>query len=116
VLPNTDQPDRFTKMKNLQKFLALAALTPLLAACSPSPEKVCSHVMDIAKKSAPEGAPEPSEEDMKKAQEKCVGDLEKEKKELGDEKYNKMVKCVMDASDMEGVMKCNTEEEEEAAE
>ena len=103
-------------MKNLHKFLALAALAPLLTACSPSPEKICAHVMDIAKKSAPEGTEAPSEDEMKKATEKCVGDLEKEKKKLGDENYNKMVKCVMAASDMPGVVKCNTKEEEKKAE
>ena len=101
-------------MKKLPKFLVLAALAPMLAACSPSPEKICKHVMDIAKKSAREGTEAPSEEEMKKHTEKCVGDLEKEKKELGDESYKKMVKCVMAASEMSGIVKCNAPEEKAA--
>ena len=100
-------------MKNLHKFLALAAITPMLAACTPSPEKVCNHVMDIMKKEMPEGAEEPSEEDMKKGMEKCVEGLEKEKEKLGEEKYKEQVKCVMAASDMEGFMKCDKGDEEE---
>ena len=93
-------------MKHLQKLLVLVALTPMLAACS-SPKKICAHVMDITVKSAPEGTPPPSEDDMKRYTETCLGKLEKEKKELGEEKYKEMVKCVMATTDMPGIMKCN---------
>ena len=102
-------------MKKFHKFLALAALTPFLAACTPSNEDVCNHVMDIMKKEMgdAEGAKEPSEEELKKFTEKCVKDLDKEKEKLGAAKYKEQVKCVMAASDMEGLMKCDKEDEEE---
>lgn|SRR5690606_10300750 len=101
-------------MKKLHKFLALAALTPFLAACTPSNEDVCNHVMDIMKKEFgdAEGAKAPSDEDMKKFTEKCVADLEKEKEKLGADKYKEQVKCVMAASKMDDLMKCDKGEEE----
>ena len=75
------QPRQVPTMKKFHKFLALAALTPFLAACTPSNEDVCNHVMDIMKKEMGdvEGAKEPSEEELKKFTEKCVKDLDKEK-------------------------------------
>ncbi|PRP90474.1 hypothetical protein ENSA5_64930 [Enhygromyxa salina] len=96
-------------MKKFQKLLALAALTPFLAACTPSNEDVCNHVMDIMKKEMgdAEGAKEPSEEDIKKYTEKCVKDLEKEKEKIGADAYKKQVKCVMDATKMDDLMKCD---------
>ena len=94
-------------MKNRSKLLALVALSPLLVACKPSPEKICTHVTDLAKKSAPEGTEEPSEDDMKDHTDKCVKRLDTRKSELGEEAYQEMVKCVMDAKDMEGVVKCD---------
>jgi hypothetical protein len=102
-------------MKTLHKFLALAALTPFLAACTPSNEDVCNHVMDIMKKEVGEveGAKAPSDEDIKKATAECVTDLDKEKEKKGADAYNKQVKCVMAASKMEEMMKC--QEEEKAA-
>jgi hypothetical protein len=105
-------------MKKLHKFLALAALTPFLAACTPSNEDVCNHVMDIMKKEfgEAEGAKEPSEEELKKFTEKCVKDLEKEKEKLGADKYKEQVKCVMAASKMEDLMKCDKGDEEKAEE
>ena len=105
-------------MKKLHKFLALAALTPFLAACTPSNEDVCNHVMDIMKKEfgEGEGAKAPSDEDMKKFTEKCVADLEKEKEMIGAAKYKEQVKCVMAADKMEALMKCEKEDEEKKAE
>lgn len=98
-----------TPMKKFQKFLALAALTPFLAACTPSNEDVCNHVMDIMKKEMgdAEGAKELSEEDVKKYTEKCVKDLEKEKEKKGADAYKKQMKCVMAASKMDELVKCD---------
>jgi hypothetical protein len=105
-------------MKKLHKFLALAALTPFLAACTPSNEDVCNHVMDIMKKEFGDAkdAPEPSEEELKKFTEKCVADLEKEKEKLGADKYKEQVKCVMAAQKMDDLMKCDKGDEEEKKE
>lgn len=104
-------------MKTFHKFLALAALTPFLAACTPSNEDVCNHVMDIMKKEMGdvEGAKAPSDEDLKKYTEKCVKDLEKEKEKAGAEKFNKQAKCIMAASKMEEMAKCD-EKDDKAAE
>ena len=53
-------------MKKFHKFLALAALTPFLAACAPSNEDVCGHVMEIMKKEMGDAKEGPSDEDIKK--------------------------------------------------
>ena len=102
-------------MKKLHKFLALAALTPFLAACTPSNEDVCNHVMDVMKKEFgdAEGAPKPSDEDMKKATEKCVADLDKEKEKVGAAKFKEQAKCIMAADKMEAMAKCEKGDEEE---
>jgi hypothetical protein len=102
-------------MKTFHKFLALAALTPFLAACTPSNEDVCNHVMDIMKKEMgdAEGAKAPSDEEIKKYTEKCVTDMDKEKEKKGADVFNKQVKCVMAASKMDEMMKCNEEEKKE---
>jgi hypothetical protein len=102
-------------MKTLHKFLALAALTPFLAACSPSNEDVCNHVMDIMKKEMgdAEGAKAPSDEEIKKYTEKCVTDMEKEKEKKGADVFAKQVKCVMAANKMDELMKCDEGDKEE---
>ncbi|KIG16337.1 hypothetical protein DB30_04504 [Enhygromyxa salina] len=76
---------------------------------------MCNHVMDIMKKEMgdAEGAKAPTDEEVKKYTEKCVADLDKEKEKKGADAYNKQIKCVMAASDMEGMMKCEEKEEEE---
>lgn len=96
-------------MKTFHKFLALAALTPFLAACTPSNEDVCNHVMEIMKKEmgAAEGAAEISDEDTKKYTEKCVKDVEKEKELKGAAAYGKQAKCIMAATKMEEMAKCD---------
>jgi hypothetical protein len=105
-------------MKKLHKFLALAALTPFLAACTPSNEDVCGHLMDLMKKEFgdAEGAPKPSDEDMKKFTDECVADLDKEKEKDGAAKYKEKAKCVMAATKMEELSKCEKKDEEKKAE
>jgi hypothetical protein len=101
-------------MKKLHKFLALAALTPFLAACTPSNEDVCNHLIDLMKKEfgdAAEGA-KPSDEDMKKMSDECVADLEKKKEKIGAAKYKEQAKCVMAATKMEELAKCDKGDEE----
>lgn len=107
------KPKRFPIMKKLHKFLALAALAPMLAACAPSNEDVCGHVMDIMKKEMGDAATQPSEEDTKKFMEKCVKDFEKEKEKMGAAEHKKYAKCVMAAEKMEDMMKCEPEEKKE---
>jgi hypothetical protein len=105
-------------MKKLHKFLALAALTPFLAACTPSNEDVCNHLMDLMKKEFgdAEGAPKPSDEDLKKFTDECVADLDKKKEKIGEDKYKEQVKCVMAAEKMDALAKCDKGEEEKKAE
>jgi hypothetical protein len=101
-------------MKKLHKFLALAALTPFLAACTPSNEDVCGHLIDLMKKEMgdAEGAPKPSDEDMKKYTDECVADMEKEKEKLGADKFKEQAKCIMAADKMEALAKCEKKDEE----
>jgi hypothetical protein len=113
---DVDQPTkakRFPIMKKLHKFLAIAALTPMLAACAPSPEDLCQHVFDMAKKEAGDAAKDAPEEEMKKAMEECTKEVEKEKEKMGAAEFKKYSKCVMDAEKMEGMMKCKPEDKKE---
>lgn len=101
-------------MKKLHKFLALAALTPFLAACTPSGEDVCNHVFDIAKKEFGDAeGPKPTDEEMKKATDECVADMDKKKAKIGEDKYKELAKCVMAADKMEAIAKCDKGDEEE---
>ena len=107
-------------MKKLHKFLALAALTPFLAACTPSNEDLCNHVMDLLKKEMGDAkdAPQPSDEELKKFTEECVKDIDKQKEKLGEDKFKEMAKCTMAAQSMDDMMKCDKggDEEEKKAE
>src|SRR5690606_31452468 len=97
-------------MKKLQKFLALAVLAPMLAACAPSNEDVCQHVMDIMKKEMGDAAEAPSDEDIKEGMKKCVEEFDKEKEKLGAAEHKKQAKCVMAAEKLEDMAKCQPEE------
>jgi hypothetical protein len=98
-------------MKKLHKFLALAALAPMLAACAPSNEDVCGHVMDVMKKEMGDAATQPSDEDTKKFMESCAKEMEKEKEKIGAAEFKKQAKCVMAAQKMEDMAKCDAKDE-----
>jgi hypothetical protein len=98
-------------MKKLHKFLALAAFTPFLAACTPSHEDLCNHLMDLSKKENPDADKEVSEEDKKKGMEMCVEMMEKQKTKVGEDKWKEMSKCVMAADNEEAMEKCEPKDE-----
>jgi hypothetical protein len=110
---SADQPKRFSIMKKFHKFLALAALTPMLAACGPSAEDLCKHMMDVMKKEFGDAAGEASDEDTKKFMEQCVKEAEKEKEKIGAAEFNKQAKCVMGADKFEDMAKCKPEDKKE---
>lgn len=60
-----------------------------------SPEDVCNHMIDLAKKADAEKGKK-----LEAKKDECVKELEGMKKEVGDEKYNKFAACVVDSSDM----------------
>lgn len=97
-------------MKKLQTFLAVAALAPMLAACAPSSEDVCKHVMEIMKKEMGDAAKAGTEEDAAAGLKKCVEGFEKEKEALGAAEHKKQAKCVMAASTFADMAKCKTKE------
>ncbi len=93
-------------MKKLSTVFALCLFVPMLGACTPSPEKLCDHAFEIIKKEAGDKAADMPEEDLKKAKEKCVKDVEKDKAEKPDE-YKEKATCFMAAKDMESMGKCD---------
>ncbi len=95
-------------MKKLHKFLALAVLAPMLAACAPSSEDVCNHVVDLLKKEYG-GDKEPPEEELKKAVDECVKDMEKKKEKIGAAEFKTLSKCAMAAEDMKALSACEKE-------
>ena len=99
-------------MKKLQLTLAIAALAPMLAACAPSPDKVCAHIGDLAAKEMPEGAPEISEEDKKKGMDECVKKLTKQQEMKGMVKYKEEASCAMKATKMEELAKCGEKKDD----
>lgn len=82
--------------------LALGALS--VVGCTPSPEKVCSHMFEIVSKEF-KGDEKMSDEKKKKGMDDCVKKAGEEK-EKDPEAYKCASKCMMDAKDLEGVGKC----------
>jgi hypothetical protein len=91
----------------LATVLALAVFAPMLAGCGPAPADVCDHVIDLMKKELGEQADAMSEEEIGKIKEKCVKEGEKEKELNGALEYNKQAKCVMAATSLEDLAKCD---------
>ncbi len=99
-------------MKKLQYTLAIAAIAPMLAACAPSPDKVCAHTMELVMKEMPEGAPKMDDAKKKEAQDDCVKKLTKEQEMQGMVKYKEEASCAMKATNMEELMKCDKKEDD----
>lgn len=99
-------------MKKFRTVLALAVIAPMLAACAPSPDDVCQHVIDMMKKELGDAADSMGEDEMKEMKEKCVKDAEKEKELKGAMEYKKQAKCIMDASNLEQLAKCDSKDED----
>lgn len=97
-------------MKKLHTFLALAAFAPMLAACAPSGEDLCNHVIEVMQKELGDAAT-PSDEDKKKFTEECVKEMEKEKEKIGAAEFKTQAKCIMAAEKMEDMAKCEKKEE-----
>jgi hypothetical protein len=97
-------------MKKFRTVLALAVLAPMLAACGPAPEDVCEHVMGIMKKELGEALPM-SDDDVKKFKEECVKEMNSEKEKMGAMEFKKQASCVMDASSLADMEKCDKKEE-----
>lgn len=98
-------------MKKFTTVLALALLAPMLSACAPSPEDMCEHVFGIMKKELGD-AFTMSDEDLKKAKEECVKEAGKEKEKIGAMEYKKQAKCVMEATKLEELDKCDKKHED----
>lgn len=98
-------------MKKFSTILAVALLAPMLTACAPSPEDMCEHVFGIMKKELGESFPM-SDEDVKKGKEECVKEATKEKEKIGAMEYKKQAKCVMAATKLEELDKCDKKDEE----
>lgn len=98
-------------MKKFHTLLALAALVPMLAACAPSPEEVCQHIIDLTKKEVGEEA-EAMTEQLDAHKEKCIKDGEHQKEMRGALEYNKEAKCVMAAESIADVEKCDDKDKE----
>jgi hypothetical protein len=92
-------------------WIAAGALMSLSAiGCTPSPEKVCNHINEIAENDPKlkELMGKQSEEKKKEGQEKCVAKITKEK-ESDPEGYKCGSKCIMASKDFEAMMKCEDE-------
>lgn len=98
-------------MKKLCTLLAVAVLVPTLAACAPSPEKVCDHVLDLTKKELGDKVDAMSDEQMEKIRADCVKDAEDDRKK-NPKTYGKRAKCVMAASSLDGLRDCYKAEKE----
>jgi hypothetical protein len=90
-------------MKKLVLAFTLA-IGAFAVGCTPSPEKVCAHVIDIVSKEM-KGEMKMSDDDKKKAQDDCVKKGQ-EQKEKEPDAWKCESKCAMDATNFEGMMKC----------
>jgi hypothetical protein len=99
-------------MKKFRTLMALVALAPMLAACAPAPEDVCQHVVDLMKKELGEQVDAMPEDEITKIKDNCVKEAEKEKEMKGSMEYNKQAKCVMAATSLEDLSKCQDTDKE----
>jgi hypothetical protein len=91
-------------MNKTNRWLALCALVvagALLACKKSNPEAVCKHMIDLAQK---DGKYKDKDE-AKDQYEDCLEDVEKIKNKLGDEKFKKFAKCVLDKDDFDAARK-----------
>ncbi len=98
-------------MNKLRTVLALAVLAPMLAACAPKPEDVCSHVIDLMKKELGDEADAMSDEQIEKIKSGCVEDAKKDK-DKNPKEYAKRAKCVMAAESLDDLRDCEKAEKE----
>ena len=84
-----------------RSLVAIGSIALFTLACGASPEQVCDHVIDLAKKELGEEAAKamPKEE--------CVKDAERDKEMKGMMKWRTQAGCVMDATTLEAAMKCD---------
>jgi NADH:ubiquinone oxidoreductase subunit B-like Fe-S oxidoreductase len=87
-------------MKNISKLFAATIFVSLAAACGPSPEAVCDHVIELTKKEVGEEAAKAIDKDD------CVKSAEREKEMKGMMKYNEQASCVVAAESLEALTKC----------
>jgi hypothetical protein len=107
-----DSEPEVSPMNKLSTVLAVAVLAPMLAACAPKPEDVCSHVVDLMKKELGDEADAMSDEQIEKIKTGCVEDAKKDKKK-NPKDYGKRAKCVMAADSLEDLRDCEKKEKEE---
>ncbi|MFO7564526.1 MAG: hypothetical protein R6X02_17910 [Enhygromyxa sp.] len=99
-------------MKKLSTVLAVAVLVPMLAACGPSPEKVCDHVVDLTKKELGDKVDAMSDEQLEKIRTDCVKNAEDDQKK-NPKTYGKRAKCVMAGTSLEDLRDCYKAEKDE---
>jgi hypothetical protein len=81
-----------------------------LAKSGPKPTdfEICTHVMEVTKREYGDSARKPSDEEVAKYREECLGQIGKEREKLGAEKFDAQVACVMAGTKMEDLMICGS--------
>ena len=87
-------------------IVALAAMGLFMTTgCGgPTPQKVCEHVMDIMAEEFGEEGEEPSDEELEEAISECVDRMEEGAEECTNP--SEVMRCMMGASDLEGLGEC----------
>ncbi len=98
-------------MNKLRTVLAVAALAPLLAACAPSPEKICEHIVDLTKKELGDKVDAMSDEQIDEIRKGCLENAKKDQ-EKDRKKYAKRAKCVQKAESLDDLRDCERQEKE----
>lgn len=106
------RPPKTPSMNKLQTFVALAALAPMLAACAPSNDDICQHILNVMKNEQSSAAVprEIDDEQAKQYLEKCAKDMEKWHEKFGPSSFKAQARCVMEAETMEELMKCRPDD------
>lgn len=78
------------------RLLTAAAVCSLFFACTPSPDKVCSHVVDVLQKDSKDKDKDKkgSDDDIKKFKDSCATDMQK-MKDKDSAQYATCAKCIM---------------------
>jgi hypothetical protein len=91
-----------------EPVIAAPVEPPAKAGPKPTDFEICTHVMEVTKREYGDSARKPSDEEVAKYREECLGQIGKEREKLGAEKFDAQVACVMAGTKMEDLMICGS--------
>ncbi len=89
-------------MKRSTAILGAVTFVFVFAGCGPSPDAVCDHMIELAKKEGSDGIGKKAEE----GRGECISSMESAKEMQGAMKYKESAGCIMDATTFKDAIAC----------